>query len=139
MAEEKIIDAACMELVKKPHTYDVIVTTNLFGDIISDLSAGLVGGLGVAPGANYGDKVSMFEAIHGSAPDIAGKGIANPISLVLAGAMMLRHIGEEEAAANVDQAVRAVIKEGKYLTPDLLAESQYGTADITKAIIDKLN
>ncbi|MBL0059953.1 MAG: isocitrate/isopropylmalate dehydrogenase family protein [bacterium] len=139
MAEEKIIDAACMELVKKPHTYDVIVTTNLFGDIISDLTAGLVGGLGVAPGANYGDKVSMFEAIHGSAPDIAGKGIANPISLVLAGAMMLRHIGEDDAAANVDQAVRAVIKEGKYLTPDLLAGSQYGTADITKAIIDKLN
>ncbi|NUO18703.1 NAD-dependent isocitrate dehydrogenase [bacterium] len=138
-AEEKIIDAACMELVKKPHTYDVIVTTNLFGDIISDLTAGLVGGLGVAPGANYGDNVAMFEAIHGSAPDIAGKGIANPISLVLAGAMMLKHMGEDEASEKVNSAVRAVLKEGKYLTPDLMPGSPHGTADITKAIIDQLN
>lgn len=138
VAEEKIIDAACMELVRKPKTYDVIVTTNLFGDIISDLTAGLVGGLGVAPGANYGDNVAMFEAIHGSAPDIAGKGIANPISLVLAGAMMLKHIGEDAAAAKVDNAVRAVLKEGKFLTPDLLQGSTHGTADITKAIIDHI-
>lgn len=139
LAEERIIDAACMELVRKPRNYDVIVTTNLFGDIVSDLVAGLVGGLGVAPGANYGEKVAIFEAIHGSAPDIAGKGIANPISLVLAGAMMLRHIDELDAADSVDRAVRAVIKDGKYLTPDLLPGSSYGTADITKAIIDRLN
>ncbi|MCL4306555.1 NAD-dependent isocitrate dehydrogenase [bacterium] len=138
-AEERIIDAACMELVRKPHNYDMIVTTNLFGDIVSDLTAGLIGGLGLAPGANYGDKAAIFEAIHGSAPDIAGKGIANPISLVLAGVMMLQHIGEHEAAAKVDKAVRAVLKEGKYLTPDLLPGSSHGTADITKAIIDKLS
>ena len=128
-----------MEMVRKPHIFDVVVTTNLFGDIISDLTAGLVGGLGVAPGANYGDKVAIFEAIHGSAPDIAGKGIANPISLVLAGAMMLKHIGEDQASESVNTAVRAVIKEGKYLTPDLLQGSKYGTADLTKAIIDKLD
>jgi isocitrate dehydrogenase (NAD+) len=139
VADERIIDAASMELVRKPHTYDVVVTTNLFGDIISDLTAGLVGGLGVAPGANYGDKVAIFEAIHGSAPDIAGKGIANPISLVLAGAMMLKHIGEDKASDSVNNAVRAVIKEGKYLTPDLTPGSKHCTADITKAIIDKLN
>jgi len=138
-SEERIIDAACMELVRKPHTYDMIVTTNLFGDIVSDLTAGLVGGLGVAPGANFGDKFAIFEAIHGSAPDIAGKGIANPISLVLAGAMMLSHIGEEAASKSVGDAVRAVLKEGKYLTPDLLQGSKFGTADITKAIIDRLN
>lgn len=137
-AEEKIIDAACMELVRKPHSYDVLVTTNLFGDIVSDLTAGLVGGLGLAPGANYGDNVSVFEAIHGSAPDIAGKGIANPISLVLAGAMMLDYINEPEAAQRINTAVRAVLKEGKYLTPDLLPGSAYGTADITKAIIDHI-
>lgn len=137
-AEEKIIDAACMELVRKPHTYDVLVTTNLFGDIVSDLTAGLIGGLGLAPGANYGEKASIFEAIHGSAPDIAGKGIANPISLVLAGVMMLHYIGEPEAAERINQAVRAVLKEGKYLTPDLLQGSSHGTADITKAIIDHL-
>ena len=95
--------------------------------------------MGVAPGANYGDKVAIFEAIHGSAPDIAGKGIANPISLVLAGAMMLKHIGEDQASESVNTAVRAVIKEGKYLTPDLLQGSKYGTADLTKAIIDKLD
>ncbi len=139
ISEERIIDAACMELVRKPHNYDMVVTTNLFGDIVSDLTAGLIGGLGLAPGANYGDKAAIFEAIHGSAPDIAGKGIANPISLVLAGVMMLQHIGEHEAAAKVDKAVRAVLKEGKYLTPDLLPGSTHGTADITKAIIDKLN
>lgn len=137
-AEEKIIDAACMELVRKPHSYDVLVTTNLFGDIVSDLTAGLVGGLGLAPGANYGDNASVFEAIHGSAPDIAGKGIANPISLVLAGAMMLDYINEPEAAERINTAVRAVLKEGKYLTPDLLPGSTYGTADITKAIIDHI-
>ncbi|MCB9357984.1 MAG: NAD-dependent isocitrate dehydrogenase [Calditrichaeota bacterium] len=137
-AEERIIDAACMELVRKPHAYDVVVTTNLFGDIVSDLTAGLIGGLGLAPGANYGDKTAIFEAIHGSAPDIAGKGIANPISLVLAGVMMLHHIGESAAAERVNTAVRAVLKEGKTLTPDLLPGSSYGTADITKAIIERL-
>lgn len=139
IAEERIVDAACMELVRKPHTYDVIITTNMFGDIVSDLTAGLVGGLGLAPGANYGEKVAMFEAIHGSAPDIAGKGIANPISIILAGGLMMHHLGEPDAQIKIENAVRAVLKEGKALTPDLLPGSKFGTSDMTKAIIERLH
>jgi isocitrate dehydrogenase (NAD+) len=136
--EERIIDATCMEMVRRPQIFDVIVTTNLFGDILSDLTAGLVGGLGVAPGGNYGDQHAIFEAIHGSAPDIAGKNIANPISLILSGNMMLRHLGEDDAAARIEHAVRHVISEGRYLTPDLLPGSPYGTTDLTKALVDHL-
>jgi isocitrate dehydrogenase (NAD+) len=137
-AEERVIDAVCMQLVRQPQDFDVIVTTNLFGDILSDLAAGLVGGLGLAPGANYGHDLAMFEAVHGSAPDIAGKNLANPLSLVLASKMMLEHLGENTASGMIDQAVRAVLKEGKYLTPDLLPGSKYGTTDLTKALVEHI-
>jgi isocitrate dehydrogenase (NAD+) len=137
-AEERIVDATCMEMVRKPQSFDVIVTTNLFGDIISDLAAGLVGGLGVAPGGNYGDGIAVFEAIHGSAPDIAGKNMANPMSLILSANMMLRYLGEDDAAARILQAIKDVIAEGKYLTPDLLPGSAYGTTDLTKALVSRL-
>jgi isocitrate dehydrogenase (NAD+) len=134
--EERIIDATCMEMVRRPHLFDVIVTTNLFGDILSDLAAGLVGGLGVAPGANYGETCAVFEAVHGSAPDIAGKNLANPLSLILSANMMLRYLGEEEAASRIDRAVREVLAEGKCLTPDLLPGSRCGTTDVTRALIE---
>jgi len=136
--EERIIDATCMEMVRRPQIFDVIVTTNLFGDILSDLAAGLVGGLGVAPGGNYGDNCAIFEAVHGSAPDIAGKNLANPLSLILSANMMLHHLGEHEAAARIDAAVREVLMENKYLTPDLLPGSPYGTTDLTKALVDRV-
>jgi isocitrate dehydrogenase (NAD+) len=135
---ERIVDAVCMELVRKPYEHDVIVTTNMFGDILSDLAAGLVGGLGLAPGGNYGDEVAIFEAIHGSAPDIAGKNVANPISVMLAGVMMLHHIGEEDAAERLHMAIRDVLKEGEYLTPDLRPHSNWGTTDLTRAVVDHL-
>ncbi|HEY3296190.1 MAG TPA: isocitrate/isopropylmalate family dehydrogenase [bacterium] len=136
--EERIIDATAMEMVRRPYIFDVIVTTNLFGDILSDLVAGLVGGLGVAPGGNYGDDYAVFEAVHGSAPDIAGKNLANPLGLLLSANLMLRHIGEEKAALKIERAVREVLSESKYLTPDLLPGSKYGTTDMTKALVDKL-
>jgi len=135
---ERILDAACMELVRKPLDFDVIVTTNMFGDLLSDLAAGLVGGLGLAPGGNYGDEVAIFEAIHGSAPDIAGKNVANPISVMLAGVMMLRHLGKEDAAERAYLAVADVLKEGQVLTPDLRPNSQYGTTDLTRAVVEHL-
>jgi isocitrate dehydrogenase (NAD+) len=128
-----------MELVRKPLNFDVIITTNMFGDILSDLTAGLVGGLGVAPGANYGKDVAMFEAIHGSAPDIAGKNLANPISIILAAALMLRHIGENEAALKIESAVRKLLKEGEHLTPDLKKGSRWGTTDLTEALIKHID
>lgn len=135
---ERIVDAVCMELVRKPYEHDVIVTTNMFGDILSDLAAGLIGGLGLAPGGNYGDEVAMFEAIHGSAPDIAGKNVANPISVMLAGVMMLRHIGEEDAGERLQLAIQDVLKGGEYLTPDLRPHSTWGTTDLTRAVVDHL-
>lgn len=117
--EEAIVDATAMRLVLDPHQFDVLVMENLFGDIISDLTSGLVGGLGLAPSANIGKDCAMFEAVHGSAPDIAGKGIANPSALTLAGAMMLRHLGEGEAADRVEKAIRGVISAGTARTADL--------------------
>jgi isocitrate dehydrogenase (NAD+) len=137
-SDERIVDATCMEMVRRPQIFDVIVTTNLFGDILSDLAAGLVGGLGLAPGGNYGDEIAVFEAIHGSAPDIAGKNLANPLSIIMSANMMLEHLGEPEAAARIKQAIRAVLEEGKYLTPDLLPGSSYGTTDLTQALVDHL-
>ncbi len=112
------IDAACMYLVMDPHRFDVIVTTNMFGDIVSDLAAGLVGGLGLAPSANVGEKHAIFEPVHGSAPDIAGKGIANPSAMILTACMMLRHFGYVSEAERVEKALESVIAEGK-TTPDL--------------------
>ncbi len=137
-SNDKIVDNMAMQMVVNPYQFDVIVTTNLFGDILSDLASGLVGGLGLAPGANIGYSVSIFEAVHGSAPDIAGKNIANPCALVLAGVMMLRHIGEESAADRIENAVSAVLKEGKSVTKDLKTEGYVGTTEMTDAIVAKL-
>ena len=136
--EDKIVDACCMLLVMQPENFDVIVTTNLFGDILSDLAAGLIGGLGLTAGANIGTDAAIFEAVHGSAPDIADQGIANPTATILAGVMMLEHLGEVEAARRIEKAVRAVIREGEKVTPDLKKGSSHGTQAITDAIIEKL-
>jgi isocitrate dehydrogenase (NAD+) len=129
--EDRIVDNMCMQLVQKPDLYDVLVLPNLYGDIVSDLAAGLVGGLGVAPGANIGDAAAVFEPVHGSAPKYAGQNKANPTALMLSGALMLRHLGETEAADRVEQAVRAVIAEGRTVTYDLggsAGTSQFGEA-----------
>ncbi len=117
--EDRIVDNMCMQLVQKPELYDVLVLPNLYGDIVSDLCAGLVGGLGVAPGANIGENAAVFEAVHGSAPKYAGKDIANPTALILSGALMLRHLGETDAAERVEQALRDVIGEGRTVPRDL--------------------
>ena len=114
-----IVDNTAMQLVRDPSRFDVIVTTNLFGDILSDLTAGLVGGLGLVAGANIGEGAAIFEAVHGTAPDIAGRGVANPTAVMLAGAMMLERLGERDRALRLEGAVRRVIGEGKDLTPDL--------------------
>ncbi|UXI66937.1 isocitrate dehydrogenase [Tahibacter amnicola] len=133
---EMIVDNCCMQLVMNPHQFDVIVTTNLFGDILSDLCAGLVGGLGLAPGANIGTEAAIFEAVHGSAPDIAGKGIANPCALLLAACQMLGHIGLEEQAQRVRTAIRTVVAKKDRVTPDL---GGTGTTDsFADALIDAL-
>ena len=117
--EDRIVDNMCMQLVQKPELYDVLVLPNLYGDIVSDLAAGLVGGLGVAPGANIGDDAAVFEAVHGSAPKYAGLDKANPTALILSGALMLRHLGEIDAADAVETAVRDVIAAGETVTYDL--------------------
>lgn len=129
---ERIVDACAMQLVINPWQFDVIVTTNLFGDILSDLTAGLVGGLGMAPGANIGDKAAVFEAVHGSAPDIAGKGIANPLALLLAAVMMLRHVGRTDLADRIDSAIAKVITSGAVRTRDLGGTAS--TKDLTAAL-----
>ncbi|MFO0790560.1 MAG: isocitrate/isopropylmalate dehydrogenase family protein [Pirellulales bacterium] len=116
---DTIIDAAAMKLVINPHAFDVMVMENLFGDIVSDLTAGLVGGLGLAPSANVGEGVAVFEAVHGSAPDIAGKGIANPTALILSAVLMLRYLSEREAADRIENAVRTVFARGEMRTGDL--------------------
>lgn len=136
--DEKIIDATCMHLVMNPHQFDVMVTTNMFGDILSDLTAGLVGGLGLIPGANIGDDAALFEAVHGSAPDIAGKNLANPAAVIMAGVMMLQHLGENETAQRIQAALEKVVDEGKFVTPDLNPESKAGTIEMGEAIIAAL-
>ena len=135
---DRIVDNMCMQLVMNPNQFDVIVTTNLFGDILSDLCSGLVGGLGLAPGANIGKTVAMFEAVHGSAPDIAGKNIANPGALILASAMLLRHLGEVRIAQRIEDAVAGVVKEGTQVTRDLNPSSSASTTRMAEAIIQKL-
>ena len=134
--EEMIVDATCMKLVMNPWQFDVIVTTNLFGDIISDLCAGLVGGLGLAPGANIGKDAAMFEAVHGSAPDIAGQKIANPCALMLGAAQMLSHLGAENLARCLRTAIRETLKAGDRVTPDVGGRGS--TQSMTDAIIDRL-
>jgi isocitrate dehydrogenase (NAD+) len=135
---DRIIDNMAMQLVTRPQQFDIIVTTNLFGDILSDLCSGLVGGLGLAPGANIGYDAAIFEAVHGSAPDIAGKDIANPTAIVLAAAMMLDHLKEPAAANKIRNGVAAVYREGKKLTKDLSPEKYVGTAEFTDAIVEKM-
>ncbi|MCK5729215.1 MAG: isocitrate/isopropylmalate dehydrogenase family protein, partial [Methylococcales bacterium] len=137
--DEQIVDASCMRLVMNPEQFDVIVTTNMFGDILSDLTAGLVGGLGLIPGANIGKEAALFEAVHGSAPDIADKNIANPTAVIMAGVMMLNHLGETDAATNIQTAVEKVIDEGKSVTPDLNPSSKVGTTEMGNAIIEMMN
>jgi len=127
-----------MQMVLNPYQFDLIVTTNLFGDILSDLASGLVGGLGMAPGANIGFNAAIFEAVHGSAPDIAGKNIANPAAIVLAGVMMLQYLGEDAAAARIEKAVAEVIQEGKAVTKDLNPNAPVGTIEMGEAIIRHL-
>ena len=135
-ADDKIIDNCCMQLVMRPEQFDVMVMENLYGDIVSDLCAGLIGGLGLAPGANIGEQGAVFEAVHGSAPDIAGQGIANPTALLMSAIIMLRHLGEKDAAKNVEDAMMTVFTEGSVRTKDLGGTAK--TADFANAIIDKL-
>jgi isocitrate dehydrogenase (NAD+) len=140
--EEAIVDNMAMQLVQKPHNYDVLVLPNLYGDILSDLCAGLIGGLGVAPGANIGSEMAVFEAVHGSAPKYKGKNKVNPTAMILSGVLMLRYINENKAADSLEEAVRQVIAEGKFVTydlkPDPLDPSAVGTAQMADAIINKI-
>jgi isocitrate dehydrogenase (NAD+) len=135
--QEMIVDNACMQLVLHPGQFDVLLLENLYGDIVSDLCAGLVGGLGVVPGANLGSRYAIFESVHGTAPDIAGKNLANPIAAVLSAAMMLQHLGEQRAAARIRAAVDAVLGKGRYRTRDLGGHSS--TTEVTEAIVRALN
>lgn len=133
---EMIVDNCCMQLVMNPEQFDVIVTTNLFGDILSDLCAGLVGGLGMAPGANIGNDCAIFEAVHGSAPDIAGKNLANPTSVILAAIQMLEYLGMGDKANNIRKAITDVIESGDRTTRDL--GGTHGTTDFTDAVLERL-
>jgi isocitrate dehydrogenase (NAD+) len=133
---ELIVDNACMQLVMRPETFDILVLPNLYGDIVSDLAAGLVGGLGIVPGANLGESVAVFEAVHGSAPDIAGKGLANPTALMQSARLMLAHMGERDAAVRMQKAIEAAYAEGKHLTRDVGGSA--GTAEFTDAVVAKL-
>ncbi|MEM1034531.1 MAG: isocitrate/isopropylmalate family dehydrogenase [Myxococcota bacterium] len=134
--EEMSLDDLAMGLTKDPSRFDVMLLQNLYGDIISDLCAGLVGGLGVVPGANVGDRIAVFEAVHGTAPDIAGKGVANPLAVLLSGCLMMDYVGERDVATRVRRAVARVLEEGKTLTGDLGGSAD--TATFTQAIIDAL-
>ncbi len=140
--EERLVDNMCMQLVQKPELYDVLVLPNLYGDILSDLCAGLVGGLGVAPGANLGDEYAVFEPTHGSAPKYKGQNKTNPTATILSGILMLRHLGEKEAADRAEQAVAEVIAEGKYVTydmkPDRNDPTAVGTSEMADAIVARL-
>ncbi|MCD3351986.1 isocitrate dehydrogenase (NAD(+)) [Clostridium botulinum D/C] len=133
---DMIVDAMSMRLVQNPEKYDVLVMPNLYGDILSDMASGLVGGLGIVPGANIGNDIAVFEAVHGSAPDISGKNIANPTAILLSGVMMLKHLGEFKAAAQIDTAITKVLKEGKVITQDLGGIST--TSEFVEYIIKNL-
>jgi len=135
-ADDRIVDNACMQLVVNPTQFDVLLLPNLYGDIVSDLCAGLVGGLGVVPGANLGTEIGVFEAVHGSAPDIAGKGVANPTALLLSAVLMLRHIGEGGIADRISRALEAVLGDGQIRTRDLGGTA--GTAEFASAVCRRL-
>ncbi|HLL71872.1 MAG TPA: isocitrate dehydrogenase (NAD(+)) [Pyrinomonadaceae bacterium] len=132
-ADDKIVDNACMQLVMRPEQFDIMLLENLYGDIVSDLCAGLIGGLGLVPGANIGERGAVFEAVHGSAPDIAGQGIANPTALLQSGILMLRHLGERDAAQKIEGAMLKVFTEGKVRTRDIGGHA--GTMEFAEAII----
>jgi isocitrate dehydrogenase (NAD+) len=140
--EDRIVDNMCMQLVQKPELYDVLVLPNLYGDIISDLSAGLIGGLGVAPGANIGSLYAIFEPVHGSAPKYAGQNKVNPMAMMFSGVMMLRHLGERDAAQRLEKALMQVIAQGKYVTYDLKPRpddpTAVGTSQVADAVIEHL-
>jgi isocitrate dehydrogenase (NAD+) len=140
--EDRIVDNMCMQLVQKPEMYDVMVLPNLYGDIVSDLGAGLIGGLGLAPGANVGDEIAVFEATHGSAPKYAGQNKMNPMAMLLSGVMMLRYLKELEAAQRLENAIASVIAEGKNVTYDMKADrndsTSVGTSQVADAIIEQL-
>jgi isocitrate dehydrogenase (NAD+) len=140
--EDRIVDNMCMQLVQKPELYDVLVLPNLYGDIISDLSAGLIGGLGVAPGANIGSQYAVFEPVHGSAPKYAGQNKVNPMAMMFSGVMMLRHLEEREAAQRLEQALMEILAEGKYTTYDLKSRpddpNAVGTSQVADAVIARL-
>ena len=135
-ANDLIVDNTCMQLVINPTQFDILLLENLYGDIVSDLCAGLIGGLGVAPGANIGEEIAVFEAVHGAAPSIAGRGIANPTALLLSAVLMLKHLGERERATRIQSALEKVLADGKVLTRDL--GGQATTLDFTEAIIHAL-
>ncbi len=141
--EDRIVDNMCMQLIQKPELYDVLVLPNLYGDIVSDLCAGLVGGLGMAPGGNIGEKIAIFEATHGSAPKYKGQNKVNPTALILSGVLMLRHIGKKAEADKLENAVAAVIAEGKSVTYDMKPHrddpTAVGTSQMADAIIEKMN
>ncbi|MGC8795345.1 MAG: isocitrate/isopropylmalate family dehydrogenase, partial [Bryobacteraceae bacterium] len=134
--KELIVDNAAMQMVLRPETFDVLLMPNLYGDIVSDLAAGLVGGLGLVPGANLGDECAVFEAVHGSAPDIAGRGVANPTALMLSAVLMLEHLGEHEAARRLRYGIERTYAAGEHLTPDVGGWAT--TAQFTDAVIRNL-
>jgi isocitrate dehydrogenase (NAD+) len=140
--DDRIVDNMCMQLVQRPEEYDVLVLPNLYGDVLSDLCAGMIGGLGLAPGANYGENVAVFEPTHGSAPKYAGQNKVNPMAEMLSGMLMLRHLDEQEAADNLEQAIAEVIREGKSVTYDMKPRrddpTAVGTSEVADAIIEKL-
>jgi len=140
--EDRIVDNMSMQLVRKPHQFDVVVAPNLYGDLLSDLCAGLIGGLGLAPGANLSDEIAVFEAAHGSAPKYAGLNKVNPMAMILSGVMMLRHLGEEKSADRLEKAVAKVIAQGNNVTYDLKPEAPdtaVGTSQVADAVIAKLS
>jgi len=140
--DDRIVDNMCMQLVQRPEEYDVLVLPNLYGDVLSDLAAGMIGGLGVAPGANYGETVAVFEPTHGSAPKYAGQNKVNPIAQMLSGVLMLRHLDERSAADRLESAIAAVIAEGKSVTYDMKPNrddpTAVGTSEVADAVIEKL-
>ena len=140
--EDKVVDNMTMQLVKRPRQFDMVVAPNLYGDIISDLCAGLVGGLGLAPGANIGDDIAVFEPTHGSAPGYAGQNKVNPMAMMLSGVLMLRHLGETKAADRLERAIARVIAEGKNVTydmkPNAPSDQVVGTSQVADAVIEKL-
>ena len=138
--EDRLVDNMTMQLVKNPQQFDIVVAPNLYGDILSDLCAGLVGGLGVAPGANIGGEIAVFEPTHGSAPKYAGQNKANPMAMMLSGVMMLRHLSEIGAADNLERAIAEIIAEGKNVTYDMKSDGTQGvsTSQVADALIEKL-